>query len=158
MSTVRQFPRITVWVPANFWSDHEDRCPCNNEATDMATEIRKAGRRVLIEGNAKQLETLRSDAEYYCGRDGPDECPPGLIRSAKATLAAVEAATRDGFPVKATHGGAGRGQGRKPIAEGVESVIVNVRATPAQREKFHKLGGSEWFRRTLNRAKLPEGV
>jgi hypothetical protein len=54
-----------------------------------------------------------------------------------------------------THGGAGRGQGRKPLAAGIESIIITIRATPAQREKFHALGGAEWFRRALNRAKEP---
>lgn len=57
-----------------------------------------------------------------------------------------------------TRGGAGRGQGRKPIVEGVASVIVPIRCSPEQKEKFHALGGAEWFRRTLNRAKLPAGA
>lgn len=54
-----------------------------------------------------------------------------------------------------THGGAGRGQGRKPLAEGVESVIVPIRMTPEQKAKFHALGGAEWLRKMLKRAKLP---
>jgi len=56
---------------------------------------------------------------------------------------------------KSKRGGAGRGQGRKPIAEGVESVIIPIRATPEQREKFHALGGAKWFRKVLERAKVP---
>lgn len=55
----------------------------------MATELRQAGHRTLIEATPVQLEVLRSDAAYYCDRDGPDECPPALVRSAKATLAAI---------------------------------------------------------------------
>jgi hypothetical protein len=58
---------------------------------------------------------------------------------------------------KTGRGGAGRGQGRKPLAQGVVSVIVGIRATPEQREKFLALGGAEWFRRALARAKLPAG-
>lgn len=82
-----------AWVPAKFWDDHVDRCPCDGDPqTAMAAEVRRAGNRVLIEGDARQLECLRSDAAYYCDKDGPDECPPGLVRSAKATL---EALTRD---------------------------------------------------------------
>lgn len=53
-------------------------------------------------------------------------------------------------------GGPGRGQGRKPLVEGVQTVIVPVRLTPDQKEKFHALGGADWFRRTLDRAKLPK--
>lgn len=56
---------------------------------------------------------------------------------------------------KSARGGAGRGQGRKPIAAGVDSIVIPIRATPEQREKFHALGGADWFRRVLNRAKLP---
>jgi hypothetical protein len=56
---------------------------------------------------------------------------------------------------KSKRGGAGRGQGRKPIAQGVESVIIPIRATPEQREKFHALGGAAWFRKVLDRAKVP---
>ncbi|HKX40902.1 MAG TPA: hypothetical protein VJO99_07075 [Burkholderiaceae bacterium] len=54
-----------------------------------------------------------------------------------------------------THGGKRAGAGRKPLAEGIDSVLISVRATPDQRDKFHQLGGSEWFRRALNRAKVP---
>ncbi len=45
--------------------------------------------------------------------------------------------------------------GRKPIADGIESVVIPIRATPEQKAKFHALGGADWFRRALNRAKLP---
>ena len=84
---------IQLWVPAYFWSDHADRCPADDPETDMARELREAGRRVLIEGSPKQIETLRSDAAFYCDRDGPDECPAGLKRSARATLDAIRKAT-----------------------------------------------------------------
>jgi len=55
-------------------------------------------------------------------------------------------------------GGAGRGQGRKPLSDGETSVVVPVRCTPEQKAKFHALGGAEWFRRTVKRAKLPREV
>ena len=40
-----------------------------------------------------------------------------------------------------TRGGPGRGQGRKPVAEGEQTVTVSLRMTEAQREKlvFKKL-------------------
>lgn len=52
-------------------------------------------------------------------------------------------------------GGAREGAGRKPIAEGVESIVIQIRATPEQRAKFQALGGADWFRRAVTRAKLP---
>lgn len=56
---------------------------------------------------------------------------------------------------KTKAGGKREGAGRKPLAEGVESIVIPIRATPEQKEKFHALGGAEWFRRALSRAKLP---
>jgi hypothetical protein len=85
MDTMKRY-----WVPAKFWDDHCDRCPCDGDPEIcMANEVRRAGNRVLIEGNEKQIDCLRSDAEFYCDRDGPDECPAGLKRSATATLRAL---------------------------------------------------------------------
>jgi hypothetical protein len=77
-------------VPAYFWDDHSDRCPCDGDPEQaMAREVKRSGSRVTIEGTPAQLECLRSDAAYYCDRDGPDECPAGLKRSAAATLRAL---------------------------------------------------------------------
>lgn len=79
------------WVPATFWDDHYDRSPCDGDPEiEMAREVRRAGNRVMIEGDESQIECLRSDAAFYCDRDGPDECPPGLKRSAAATLRALK--------------------------------------------------------------------
>jgi hypothetical protein len=78
------------WVPSTFWDDHFDRSPCDGDpAVDMAQEVKRSGNRVLIKGNTQQIECLRSDAAFYCDRNGPDECPPGLKRSAAATLRAL---------------------------------------------------------------------
>jgi len=77
-------------VPAKFWDDHSDRCPCDGDPElAMASEVRRAGSRVLIEGNEAQIECLRSDAKYYCHKWGPDECPAGLKQSAAATVRAL---------------------------------------------------------------------
>lgn len=77
-------------VPAKFWDDHTERSPCDGDPeTAMAKELSRSGNRVLIEGNLQQIECLRSDAEFYCDRWGPDECPPGLKASAAATLRAL---------------------------------------------------------------------
>lgn len=82
-----------IFVPSIFWDDHSDRCPCDGDPEEaMAKEVRRAGRRVLVEGTAAQIECLRSDAAFYCDNDGPDEAPASIVRSARATLAAIERA------------------------------------------------------------------
>lgn len=53
------------------------------------------------------------------------------------------------------HGGVRERAGRKPLAEGIDSVVIQIRATPEQKEKFHAIGGADWFRKALSRAKLP---
>ena len=48
-----------------------------------------------------------------------------------------------------------RGQGRKPIKPGEETVTVSLRMTPAQRDKLAKLGGASWVRDRIDKAKEP---
>ena len=56
-----------------------------------------------------------------------------------------------------TRGGPGRGQGRKPVAEGQQTVTVSLRMTTAQREKLARLGGAEWVRQEIDKqATSPE--
>ena len=50
-------------------------------------------------------------------------------------------------------GGAGRGQGRKPIKDGEETVTLSLRVTVAQREKLALLGGAKWVRQRIDKAK-----
>lgn len=76
----------TYNVPSRFLDDHFDRCPCDDPENQMVQEVKRVGSRVTITGTDEQIETLRSDAEFYCNEYGPDMCPPGLKRSAKATL------------------------------------------------------------------------
>ena len=52
-------------------------------------------------------------------------------------------------------GGAGRGQGRKPIKQGQDTVTVSLRMTEAQRDKLALLGGAEWVRQRIDKAKAP---
>ena len=54
---------------------------------------------------------------------------------------------------KTHRGGAGRGQGRKPIKAGEETVTVSLRMTAAQREKLAHIGGAEWVRGNIDAAK-----
>ena len=49
-------------------------------------------------------------------------------------------------------GGAGRGQGRKPLSVTEPSKKIQVRVTPTQLEKFKKLGGAEWLRKKIDEA------
>ena len=50
-------------------------------------------------------------------------------------------------------GGPGRGQGRKPVKQGEETVTLSLRVTVAQREKLARLGGAEWVRCKIDKAK-----
>lgn len=52
-------------------------------------------------------------------------------------------------------GGSGRGQGRPPIKHGEKTVMKSMRMTEAQREKLARLGGAEWVRGKIDRAKEP---
>ncbi len=52
-------------------------------------------------------------------------------------------------------GGPGRGQGRKPVKQGEETVALSLRVTVAQREKLARLGGAEWVRERIDRAREP---
>ena len=50
-----------------------------------------------------------------------------------------------------------RGQGRKPLQEGEETVTVSLRMTPAQRDKLKALGGAVWVREKIDKARPPKG-
>jgi hypothetical protein len=57
--------------------------------------------------------------------------------------------------MNANRGGPGRGQGRKPIKNGQETVTVSLRMTESQRDKLALLGGAEWVRQRVDKAKAP---
>ena len=50
-------------------------------------------------------------------------------------------------------GGPGRGQGRKPVKQGEETVTLSLRVTVTQREKLARLGGAEWVRQRIDKAR-----
>lgn len=54
---------------------------------------------------------------------------------------------------KENRGGPGRGQGRKPLKAGQETVPVAIRLTADQRDKLARLGGPAWVRTKIDRAK-----
>jgi hypothetical protein len=53
----------------------------------------------------------------------------------------------------AKRGGPGRGQGRPPVKPGEPTVTICLRLTQAQRDKLARLGGAEWVRVRIERAK-----
>ena len=53
---------------------------------------------------------------------------------------------------KPTHGGARKGSGRKPTKHPLD-VLIAARVTPEQRDKFRALGGSEWLRKLIDKAR-----
>lgn len=57
---------------------------------------------------------------------------------------------------KKLRGGAGRGQGRKPLTEDGAMVPVTIKMTEPQRAKLKELGGGKWVREKIDRAKAPK--
>jgi hypothetical protein len=56
---------------------------------------------------------------------------------------------------KPTRGGAGRGQGRKPLDAERPTVVVSVKMSDAQRDKLQRLGGAGWIRSKIDKAREP---
>jgi len=56
-----------------------------------------------------------------------------------------------------SRGGAGRGQGRKPLDGESAMKPVSIKMTNAQRDKLKKLGGAPWVREKIDKAKEPSG-
>ena len=73
-----------------------------------------------------------------------------VSRLAEAQLAKIE-------PPKPQHGGKRPGAGRKPLAEGEDSTIINARVTKTQAEKFKRIGGAAWLRPAIDKAREPKG-
>lgn len=72
---------------------------------------------------------------------------PGIGLKALERLqeAAVEAAE-----LTRGRGGSGRGQGRKPLSAGDETVGISLRVTASQRAKLARLGGGAWVRQKID--------
>jgi len=54
-----------------------------------------------------------------------------------------------------SRGGAGRGQGRKPLVDGSPMVPVSLKMTADQKEKLARLGGAPWVRGQIDQAPEP---
>ena len=71
-----------IKLPWKFYLDHCDR-------NLPSPQIVKHNNRCLwVSSDDSNLESLRSDAEFYCDRFGPDTWP-ALRNSARATLEAI---------------------------------------------------------------------
>ncbi len=55
---------------------------------------------------------------------------------------------------KGTRGGAGKGQGRKPVKPGEETITASLRMTAGQRSKLELLGGAKWVREQIDAANI----
>lgn len=86
----------------------------------------------------------------------PLSLPPRLHRQQRQRPNALNAPCTFGtVAMTSNRGGPGRGQGRKPVKQGEETVTVSLRMTPEQRAKLARLGGAEWVRTRINKAKEP---
>ena len=47
-------------------------------------------------------------------------------------------------------------RGRKSLQGGGQSPVLRARVHPDLLAKFHRLGGAEWLRKTLERAREPQ--
>ena len=68
-------------IPAAYWDDYSDRAPVD-EPSQMAIEVSRSGRRVLVEANVVQLVYLKGDADLYA-EGNTDDSPPAVLRGAK---------------------------------------------------------------------------
>lgn len=75
---------MTIDLPAKFWQDHDER------ALPAGKLIKVVGNRVRIECTEEELAEILDDAKFYSDVNGPDQLPPGLKASAKATVRAIE--------------------------------------------------------------------
>lgn len=69
-----------------FLEDHRDR------GLDTPTVLRETKKHAWIAKSDPALRELVSDARHYAHADGPDQCPAGIITSARALLRALAAA------------------------------------------------------------------
>lgn len=74
---MRAKPILIDWtkLPPKFTNDSAEREIFKPETDTHAT--------------VAQLRSLLLDAEYYTDALGPDQCPPGLVASARATVKAL---------------------------------------------------------------------
>jgi hypothetical protein len=72
-----------IRIPRRFFDDHADR------ALPTPTVHRATRAHVWIDRTDPALAELVNDAAFYADRNGPDQCPPGVIPGARALLKAL---------------------------------------------------------------------
>jgi len=78
-----------IRVPAKFFSDHEDR-----DCEPYCDPARRSSRSVWLRPDDKGLDELLDDAKHYAFPNMFDDEYAGLVRSAKATVKAIETARK----------------------------------------------------------------
>jgi hypothetical protein len=80
-------PVVEIKIPNGwFLVDHRER------ALPTPAVLRENKKHAWIAGNDPALGELVDDARHYAHANGPDQCPTGLITSARALLRALAAA------------------------------------------------------------------
>lgn len=74
-------------IPAVFYVDHMER------ALPTPKEHKGNAKHVWIDLDDPATSSLLNDAQFYAAPFGPDNCPRGIIASAKATVKAITRAT-----------------------------------------------------------------
>lgn len=78
--------RALVRLPWRFFVDHDER------ALPTPEIVRSTKAHAFVSVDDPALSELLDDARHYAHPYGPDNCPLGIIASAKATVKAIEAA------------------------------------------------------------------
>lgn len=75
-----------ISLPRYFYWDHHER--------DLPTPKMLIGNRahIIVAADDPALQDLLDDAKHYASPNGPDQLPPGLKSSARATVRAIEKA------------------------------------------------------------------
>jgi hypothetical protein len=78
-----------IRVPAKFFGDHEDR-----DCEPYCDPVKRSSRFVWLRPDDEGLDELLDDAKHYAFPDMFGDEYGGLVRSAKATVKAIESARK----------------------------------------------------------------
>ena len=79
---------MLIRLPWKFYLDHFER------GLPTPDDVKSTKAHVFIRADDPHIESLRADAEFYCDRFGPDLISTALRNSARATLQAINEATK----------------------------------------------------------------
>lgn len=124
------------------FSEFARLAPCATAGPVVAEMLQEFGHR------ARRSEGLRIQLGWGLADEG------ALVLRFGDDLPALED-TPEPPPSTLKRGGAGRGQGRKPLDEERPTVSASIRMTVEQREKLDRLGGAKWLRARIDEAQVP---